>query len=77
MLSSLALALEEFAEVLTWRQLGLHQKPCGLLNIEGYYYSLIAFFDQAVQVQFVRHEHHSAVIEAQTCEDLLEKLAHY
>jgi uncharacterized protein (TIGR00730 family) len=69
--------LEEFAEVLTWGQLGLHQKPCGLLNIEGYYDSLIAFFDQAVQAQFVRPEHRSAVIEAQTCEDLLEKLTHY
>jgi uncharacterized protein (TIGR00730 family) len=69
--------LEEFAEVLTWGQLGLHQKPCGLLNIEGYYNSLIAFFDQAVQAQFVRSEHRSAVIEAQTCEDLLEKLNRY
>lgn len=69
--------LEEFAEVLTWGQLGLHQKPCGLLNIEGYYNSLIAFFDQAVQAQFVRPEHRSAVIEAQTCEDLLEKLNQY
>lgn len=69
--------LEEFAEVLTWGQLGLHQKPCGLLNIEGYYNSLITFFDQAVQAQFVRPEHRSAVIEAQTCEDLLEKLNQY
>lgn len=69
--------LEEFAEVLTWGQLGLHQKPCGLLNIEGYYNCLITFFDQAVQAQFVRPEHRSAVIEAQTCEDLLEKLNQY
>lgn len=69
--------LEEFAEVLTWGQLGLHQKPCGLLNIEGYYNSLIAFFNQAVQAQFVRPEHRSAVIEAQTCEELLEKLNQY
>ncbi|MBD1999690.1 TIGR00730 family Rossman fold protein [Leptolyngbya sp. FACHB-541] len=69
--------LEEFAEVLTWGQLGLHQKPCGLLNIEGYYNSLIAFFDHAVQAQFVRPEHRSAVIETQTCEELLEKLNQY
>ncbi|MBD2055186.1 TIGR00730 family Rossman fold protein [Oculatella sp. FACHB-28] len=69
--------LEEFAEVLTWGQLGLHQKPCGLLNIEGYYNSLIAFFNQAVQAQFVRPEHRSAVIEAQTCEELLDKLNQY
>jgi len=40
--------LEELFEVLTWTQLGLHRKPCGLLNVEGYYDALIAFLDHAV-----------------------------
>ena len=39
--------LEEFAEVLTWAQLGLHARPCGLLDVAGYYQPLIAFFDRA------------------------------
>ncbi|HYW03022.1 MAG TPA: TIGR00730 family Rossman fold protein [Gammaproteobacteria bacterium] len=40
--------LEELFEVLTWTQLGLHRKPCGLLNVEGYFDALIAFLDHAV-----------------------------
>src|SRR5579871_639763 len=38
--------LEEFAEALTWSQLGIHKKPCGLLNVAGYYDNLIAFLDR-------------------------------
>jgi uncharacterized protein (TIGR00730 family) len=41
--------LEEFCEVVTWTQLGIHQKPCGLLNVEGYYDGLLAFFAHALQ----------------------------
>ena len=40
--------LEEFAEILTWAQLGLHARPCGLLDVGGYYRPLVAFFDHAV-----------------------------
>ena len=46
--------LEEFCEVLTWAQLGLHRKPHGLLNVEGFYDPLIAMFDHAVAENFVR-----------------------
>ena len=56
---------EEFCEVLTWAQLGLHQKACGLLNIEVYYNHLIALFDHAVAEQFVRPQHRSLVLEEQ------------
>lgn len=68
---------EEFCEVLTWAQLGFHQKPCGLLNIQGYYNPLIAMFDHATVEQFVRPPHRSLVLEAHDPEHLLDKLAAY
>ena len=46
--------LEEFFEVLTWAQLGLHQKACGLLNVDGYFDGLLAFLDHAIDERFVR-----------------------
>ena len=39
--------LEEFCEIVTWSQLGLHAKPCGILNVHGYYSPLLAMFDQS------------------------------
>jgi len=54
--------LDEFAEVLTWSQLGLHSKPCGLLDVAGYYGLLLAFFDHAVAERFVRAEHRAMVL---------------
>jgi uncharacterized protein (TIGR00730 family) len=49
--------LEELFEVYTWAQLGLHQKPCGLLNVEGYYDGIEDFLAHAVTERFVREEH--------------------
>ena len=69
--------LEEFCEVLTWAQLGLHQKPQGLLNVEGYYDPLLRFFDHAVTEQFVKPIHRSLVLSAAEPEDLLNQLANY
>lgn len=54
--------LEEFAEVLTWSQLGLQSKPCGLLDVAGYYGRLLAFLDHAVTERFVRAEHRAIVL---------------
>jgi len=68
---------EEFCEVLTWAQLGFHQKPCGLLNVEGYYDPLLAMFDRATEEQFVRPPHRLLVLEAQDPDRLLDKLATY
>lgn len=68
---------EEFCEVLTWAQLGFHQKPCGLLNIADYYTPLIAMFDHATAEQFVRPPHRSLVLEAQDPDQLLEKLVSF
>ncbi|GAP97460.1 LOG family protein [Leptolyngbya sp. NIES-2104] len=69
--------LEEFCEVLTWAQLGLHQKPHGLLNIAGYYDPLLQFFDQAVSEKLVRPVHRALVIEATEPEVLLDRLSAY
>jgi uncharacterized protein (TIGR00730 family) len=49
--------LEELFEVLTWAQLGLHARPCGLLDVDGYFRPLTAFLDHAVTEGFVRPEH--------------------
>src|SRR5258706_96597 len=49
--------LEEFFEVLTWGQLGLHRKACGLLNIHGYFDRLLSFADQCAEEGFVKREH--------------------
>ena len=54
--------LEEFAEILTWAQLGLHLKPHGLLNIANFYDPLLAFFDHAVAENFIRQSHRDLVI---------------
>jgi uncharacterized protein (TIGR00730 family) len=53
--------LEEFTEIWTWGQLGLHAKPYGLLNVAGYYDPLLAFLDHAVSARFVRPEHRAMV----------------
>ncbi|MGB7950536.1 MAG: TIGR00730 family Rossman fold protein [Candidatus Binatia bacterium] len=49
--------MEEFFEVLSWAQLGIHNKPCGLLNVAGYYSQLIRFVDYAVEQDFLRPKH--------------------
>ena len=53
--------LEEFTEIWTWGQLGLHRKPYGLLDVAGYYSPLLTFLDHAVAERFVRPEHRAMV----------------
>ena len=68
---------EEFCEVLTWAQLGLHSKPCGLLNVGGFYDSLLRLFDHAEQSKFLRTEHRSLVLDDDDISRLLDRmLAH-
>jgi len=67
--------LEEFCEVLTWAQLGLHRKPHGLLNIEGFYDPLLSFFDHAAAEHFIRPIHRELVITETDPERLLDLLA--
>jgi len=53
--------LEEFFEIWTWAQLGMHDKPCGLLNVAGYFDPLLEFLDRAVAEKFVREVHRNVV----------------
>jgi uncharacterized protein (TIGR00730 family) len=69
--------LEELFEVFTWSQLGLHQKPCALLDVEGYYDGVGAFLDHAVQERFLRPEHRSALIVESEPRALLERLERF
>lgn len=56
--------LEEIFEIWTWAQLGLHEKPCGFLNVDGYFTSLFAFLDRAVEDALLRPQHRAmAVVE--------------
>ena len=66
--------LEEFCEVVTWTQLGLHAKPCGILNILGYYSPLLAMFDHAVEERFLKPENRALVIARESPADLLQAL---
>jgi uncharacterized protein (TIGR00730 family) len=66
---------EEFFEVVTWTQLGLHRKPCGLLNVSGFYSPLAAFIDQAVSEGFIKPVHRAAIVVDDDPERLLDSLA--
>ena len=69
--------LEEIFEVWTWAQLGFHAKPCGLLNVAGYYDGLTAFLDHTVAEQFVRPAHRSTLMVEPSPEVLLDRFANY
>jgi uncharacterized protein (TIGR00730 family) len=69
--------LEEFFEIWTWAQLGIHAKPCGLLNESGYFTPLLRFLDHAVEEQFVSESHRAMVIIESDPEVLLQRLASY
>ncbi|XP_022951710.1 cytokinin riboside 5'-monophosphate phosphoribohydrolase LOG1-like [Cucurbita moschata] len=69
--------LEELLEVITWAQLGIHEKPVGLLNVDGYYNSLLSFIDKAVDEGFVSPAARSIIVAAQTAHELISKLEKY
>ena len=66
--------LEELFEVYTWAQLGLHEKPCGLLNTDGYYDGIGEFLDHAVRERFVRSEHRAMLLVEPSPRALLDRL---
>lgn len=68
---------EEFCEIITWGQLGFHTKPCGLLNVEGYYDALLGLFDHAVAEGFLRQENRQLVLTAQEPDALLAAMGRY
>ena len=69
--------MEELFEVWTWAQLGLHTKPCGLLNVAGYYDKLEAFLDHTVSEAFMRPEHRAMLMIERDADALLERFAVY
>jgi uncharacterized protein (TIGR00730 family) len=69
--------LEELAEVLTWAQLGLHRKPCGLLDVEGFFRPLLQYLDAAVSERFLRPQHREMLLVDDAIPRLLDRLATY
>ena len=69
--------LEELSEIITWTQLGIHKKACGLLNIDGFYDGLLNFFDHATKEQFIRVQHREIVFSNTDPAALLDKLGQF
>ena len=69
--------LEELFEMLTWAQLGLHARPCGLLEVEGYFDKLLGFLDEAVTRRFIRPEHRALLLADGDPGRLLDRMAAY
>jgi uncharacterized protein (TIGR00730 family) len=67
--------LDEFCEILTWAQLGYHQKPCGLLDTDGFFSELLAFFDTATAQGFIQPDHRRMLIESSDTTDLLNRMS--
>ena len=68
---------EELLEVVTWAQIGFHSKPCGVLNVDGYYDKLLAFLDESVQQRFVWPAHREMLMCDSTSVGLLEQFNNY
>jgi uncharacterized protein (TIGR00730 family) len=66
--------LDELFELFTWKQLGLHRKPIGLLDVDGYWQPLLAFLEHAVNERFLRAEHLDTLLVARTAPALLDRL---
>ena len=64
--------MDEFMEIVTWAQLGIHSKPCVLVNVAGYYDPLLRFLEFAVEDGFIRPENRGLILVAQTPEEALE-----
>ncbi|KSU81073.1 hypothetical protein GA0061096_4029 [Fictibacillus enclensis] len=69
--------LEEFFEIFTWAQLGLHQKPVGLLNTNGYYDPLLSLFNHMASENFMEEKHHKMVLSSAEPKDLLDQFSSY
>lgn len=66
---------EEFCEIVTWLQLGIHRKPCAILNVAGYYDHLLSLADHALAEGFLRAAHHAMIIVETNPQALLSRLA--
>jgi uncharacterized protein (TIGR00730 family) len=69
--------LEELFEILTWSQLGFHQKPVGVLNVEGFYDGLIAFLQMQVAQGFVKDRQAALLLHEATAPAMIARMQHY
>lgn len=69
--------LEEIFEILTWAQLGFHEKPCGLLNVHGYFDGLFSFLEQAIDEQFVKPIYRDMLIMTEDSGEMLDRFESY
>jgi len=69
--------LDEFFEIWTWGQLGLHTKPCGVLNVRGYYTDLLRFLDRMAAEHFIAGVYRQMVLVEENAERLLERMGNY
>jgi uncharacterized protein (TIGR00730 family) len=69
--------LDELFELFTWSQLGLHRKPIGLLDVDGYWQPLLRFLEHAVDERFLRAEHFQSLLVEREPEPLLDRLGSY
>ncbi|XP_050363963.1 LOW QUALITY PROTEIN: cytokinin riboside 5'-monophosphate phosphoribohydrolase LOG5 [Argentina anserina] len=69
--------LEELLEVIAWSQLGIHNKPVGLLNVDGYYNYLLIFIDKTVDDGFIKPSQRHIIVSSQNAKELVEKLEGY
>ncbi len=69
--------LEELFEMLTWAQLGLHAKPCGMLNVRGYFDQLLGFLDHAVSQRFIARGHRDMLLSESSAGALLDRMQSY
>jgi uncharacterized protein (TIGR00730 family) len=69
--------LDEFFEIVTWAQIGIHRKPIGLLNLDGYYDPLLQMIQQASQHGFIYPGHDTLFVNQPTPEAILPALEQY
>jgi uncharacterized protein (TIGR00730 family) len=69
--------LDELMELITWAQLGMHEKPCGLINVNGYFDLLLSFLDHAVKNGFIKPEHRNMLLVSDEPDDLLNRMENY
>lgn len=69
--------MDELFEVYTWAQLGLHSKPCALLDVDNYYSGIVEFLSRATEDQFIRPAHHKMLLIDDNHQRLLDRMAAY
>ncbi|KAF5735701.1 hypothetical protein HS088_TW15G01216 [Tripterygium wilfordii] len=69
--------LEELLEMITWSQLGIHDKPVGLLNVDGYYDCLLGLFDKGVEEGFIKPSARNIIVSTKNARELLQKMEEY